>query len=154
MEPTGSRFTLRWEEEIPCLGKLPPADYDTSLKVFRKVYKDCQLSYNGNRYKVPYHVSRQKSHAQGQGPAHPDLPRSGSAGQLPGTARQRSVSSAIPGIYEQLKRDQEQLGRKYGQEQRQSHTGTDHTGVYTRRWPIRPLAEYEHICAGGVSWNN
>lgn len=38
------------------MGKLPPGDYDTSVKVFRKVYKDCQISYNGNRYVVPHSV--------------------------------------------------------------------------------------------------
>jgi len=44
---------VRWEEEVPQLGELPPTDYDTSLKFFRKVYKDCLLSYGGNRYYVP-----------------------------------------------------------------------------------------------------
>jgi len=44
----------RWQQEK--LGELPQADYDTSIKVYRKVYKDCQLSYNGNRYVIPYHV--------------------------------------------------------------------------------------------------
>jgi len=47
----------RWVREIPCLKKRPLVNYDTSLKVFRKVYKDCLLSYNGNRYQVPYHVA-------------------------------------------------------------------------------------------------
>jgi transposase len=47
---------LRWEQELPFLRELPPVDYDTSVKVFRKVYKDCLLSYNGNRYSAPYHV--------------------------------------------------------------------------------------------------
>jgi|GEM_PF-2691648 len=46
----------RWEQETAFLGKLPPVEYDTSLKTFRKVYKDCQLSYNGSRYVVPYHA--------------------------------------------------------------------------------------------------
>ena len=40
----------RWQQEVPVLTPLPLVQYDTSIKVFRKVYKDCQLSYNGNRY--------------------------------------------------------------------------------------------------------
>lgn len=46
----------RWQQEAAKLGKLPPSDYDTSIKVYRKVYKDCQVSYNANRYLVPHHV--------------------------------------------------------------------------------------------------
>lgn len=65
---------LRWNREIPCLKKLPYLDYDTSLKTFRKVYKDCQLSYNGNRYGVPYHVVGKKSDAQNQGESDSHLP--------------------------------------------------------------------------------
>lgn len=40
----GQIITERWEQEIPLLGPLPLKDYDTSIKVYRKVYKDCQLS--------------------------------------------------------------------------------------------------------------
>jgi hypothetical protein len=35
--------TERWQQAKPRLGLLPAADYDTSLKVFRKAYKDCQV---------------------------------------------------------------------------------------------------------------
>ena len=38
---------LRWEQEIPFLNPLPASDYDTSLKFFRKVYKDCLISFAG-----------------------------------------------------------------------------------------------------------
>jgi len=30
-----------------------PADYDTAIKVYRKVYKDCLISYKASRYQVP-----------------------------------------------------------------------------------------------------
>jgi len=36
------------------------ADYDTSLKFYRKVYKDCLLSFNANRYYVPPEVVGKK----------------------------------------------------------------------------------------------
>lgn len=44
----------RWEREKEVLSPLPPSDYDTSRKVFRKVYKDCQVAFEGNRYVVPH----------------------------------------------------------------------------------------------------
>lgn len=50
----------RIEHERKYSGKLPPKDFDTSIKVFRKVYKDCQISYNGNRYVVPHSVVGKK----------------------------------------------------------------------------------------------
>ncbi len=46
----------RWQEEQAQLGTRPQVEYATSIKVVRKVYKDCQVSYNGNRYVVPHHV--------------------------------------------------------------------------------------------------
>jgi hypothetical protein len=39
---------------------LPRTDYDTSTKAYRKVYKDCQISYGGNRYLVPYQMVGKK----------------------------------------------------------------------------------------------
>ena len=40
--------------EKPCLGEIPNRPYDTSEKVTRKVYKDCLVSFGGNRYRVPH----------------------------------------------------------------------------------------------------
>jgi hypothetical protein len=31
-------------------------DYDTSVKIFRKIYPDCQVSYEGSRYILPRQV--------------------------------------------------------------------------------------------------
>ena len=47
---------LRWQQEKAFLGPLPAGDYDTSTKVFRKVYRDCQVSYDANRYILPHQV--------------------------------------------------------------------------------------------------
>ena len=52
--------TSAGQEEIPQLGALPATDYDTSLKVFRKVYRDCQISFNANRYVVPHRAVGRK----------------------------------------------------------------------------------------------
>jgi transposase len=44
----------RFLVEKPCLGEIPNRPYDTSEKVTRKVYKDCLVSFGGNRYRVPH----------------------------------------------------------------------------------------------------
>jgi len=49
-EPVCDRF----HKEQPHLGQLPRTPYDISEKVWRKVYKDCQLSFGGNRYVVAH----------------------------------------------------------------------------------------------------
>jgi len=142
----------RWKEEIPCLGKLPLADYDTSLKVFRKVYKDCQLSYNGNRYKVPYQVIGKKVMLKVKGQLiriYHDQDLLASYQEPPG----KGQVIGDPGIYEQLKRDQAQLGRKYGQNKGQATRGLSNGSLYPDV-ALRPLAEYERYAAGGVQWNN
>jgi transposase len=143
---------LRWGEETPCLGKLPPADYDTSLKVFRKVYKDCQLSYNGNRYKVPHEVVGKKVMLKVKG----QIIRIYSDQDLLATYQEPPGKGQVigdPGIYERLKRDQAQLGRKYGQSKGKATRGLSNGSLYPEV-ALRPLAEYEQYAAGGVQWNN
>ena len=44
----------RWQQEKASLRKLPASEYDTSLKIFRKVYKDCLICFDTNRYQLPH----------------------------------------------------------------------------------------------------
>ena len=143
---------LRWEKEIPFLRKLPPVDYDTSLKVFRKVYKDCQLSYNGNRYGVPYHVVGKKVMIKIKG----DLIRIYHDQELLATYREPETKNKMisdPRIYEQLKHDKEQLNRKYGKHKGKATRGLINDSLYVVV-SHRPLSEYEKYVQGGASWNN
>lgn len=143
---------LRWEEEIPHLGKLPLVDYDTSLKIFRKVYKDCQLSYNGNRYKVPHEVVTKKVMLKVKG----QTIRIYHDQDLLATYQEPQGKGQVigdPGIYERLKRDQAQLSRKYGQSKGKATRGLS-SGSLFPQVALRPLAEYEQFAAGGVQWNN
>lgn len=142
----------RWQQEIPFLTPLPPSDYDTSIKVFRKVYKDCQISYNGNRYLVPYQMVGKKvmlkikhhrisiyddnvllvSYQEAQG-------------------KHELIGNRL--FYEQLKRDQQQVKRKYGKNKGKATRGLT-TGSLFPQVDHRPLAEYDQYAQGGVSWNN
>ena len=143
---------LRWDREIPCLRKLPPVDYDTSLKIFRKVYKDCELSYNGNRYRVPYHVVGKKVMLKIKG----DLIRIYHDQELLASYREPESKNNLisdPRIYEQLKNDKEQLRRKYGKHKGKATRGLVTDSLYADVI-YRPLAEYDQYAQGGVSWNN
>ena len=143
---------LRWEREIPCLRKLPPVDYDTSLKVFRKVYKDCELSYNGNRYRAPYHVVGKKVMLK----IKDDLIRIYHDQELLASYREPKTKNNLisdPRIYEQLKNDKEMLSRKYGHHKGQATRGLVNRSLYADVI-YRPLAEYDQYAQGGVSWNN
>ena len=143
---------LRWEREIPSLRRLPPVDYDTSLKVFRKVYKDCQLSYNGNRYCVPYYMVGKKVMLKVKG----DLIRIYHDQELLASYREPKSKNnfiADPRIYEQLKHDKEQLSRKYGRNKGKATRGLISRSLYADVI-YRPLAEYEQYAQGGVLWNS
>ncbi len=142
----------RWQEEIPFLSPLPRNDYDTSIKIYRKVYKDCQLSYDGNRYLVPYQMVGKKvllkikhhrisiyddnillvSYQEAQG-------------------KHELVGNRL--FYEQLKRDQQQLKRKYGNSKGKATRGLTTNSLFPQV-DQRSLAEYDQYAQGGVQWNN
>lgn len=44
----------RFKREYPHLSPLPPQPFDTSYRVYRKVYKDCTVRFEGNSYVVPH----------------------------------------------------------------------------------------------------
>ena len=50
---------MRWQQESKSLSPCPPG-YDTSIKVYRTVYKDCMISYNASHYQVPPEAIGQK----------------------------------------------------------------------------------------------
>ncbi len=35
---------------------MPPQHFDTSYRIYRKVYKDCTIHFEGNRYVVPHRL--------------------------------------------------------------------------------------------------
>jgi len=44
----------RFQRERPHLGSLPLQPFDTSYRLYRKVYKDCTVRFEGNSYVVPH----------------------------------------------------------------------------------------------------
>lgn len=141
----------RWEQEKPLLTHLPPAPYDTSLKIFRPVYKECQVSYNGNRYLVPHHVVGKKVMLKVKG----KVIRIYHDHDLLATHEEPEEKHTVigdPAIYRALSRDKEQIRRKYGRQKGKATRGLV-TSTLFPEVAIRSLAEYEQL-AGGASWNN
>jgi transposase len=142
----------RWQQEKPQLGPPPAADYDTSLKLFRKVYKDCQVSYEASRYLLPHTVVGKRvllkvkngtihffdddrllvSYAQAEG-KH----------QLVGN----------PSFYEALKADKDLQRRKYGHAKGKATRGLS-IGTLFPQVMYRPLADYERLTQGGGLWTS
>ena len=142
----------RWKEEVPRLGPLPTSDYDTSLKVFRKVYRDCQLSFNGNRYVVPHRAVGQRVMLK----AKNGLLRIYQDQDLLATYQEPTTKKnlvADPRFYEALRRDKEQIRRKYGRSKGKATRGLVDGSLWIDVHH-RPLAEYEQYAQGGIAWNS
>jgi len=146
---TKQKVIDRFIAEKPSLGELPNRPYDTSEKVFRKVYKDCQLSFDGNRYLVPYHYVGKKvllKIKNGIIQIYHDevslvvyqIPEG--KGQLVGDQR----------FYTALKKDKEQARRKYrlSSGKGKATRGLLKHGLQHETVQRRPLSDYEELVGG------
>lgn len=148
----GQLIVERWKKEQASLGILPYKDYDTSIKVFRKVYKDCQISYNGNRYLVPYHVVGKKVMLKikhGRIRIYDDNIHLVTYDEA--TGRNELIGNRL--FYEQLKRDKEFSKRKYGKKKGKATRGLT-IGSLFPQVDQRPFTEYERYEQGGIRWNS
>jgi transposase len=142
----------RWQLEKPHLAALPAADYDTSLKVFRKVYRDCQVSYEASRYVLPHDVVGKRVLLKVKnGTIHffdddrllVSYTQAESKHQLVGN----------PMFYEALKADQDLQQRKYGRVKGKATRGLSIGSLFPQVM-YRPLADYERLSQGGGLWTN
>jgi transposase len=141
----------RWEKEKVLLTTLPPVPYDTSLKIFRPVYKECQLSYNGNRYLVPHEFAQKKVMLK----IKERVIRIYHDHDLLATYDEPEEKHRLvgdPAIYARLAADREQNQRKYGRQKGRATRGLTTHSLFPEV-AIRSLAEYEQL-AGGASWSN
>lgn len=143
---TQEQVCLRFEREQPHLGPLPRRPYDTSEKVYRKVYKDCQLSFGGNRYVVSHTLAgkavllkikhgRLRVYDDETLAAEYEIPQA--TGQL----------LSQPRFYEALKQDLEQRRRKYQTPcgKAKATQGLLTNGLIHEMVQRRPLAVYEAL---------
>jgi transposase len=142
----------RWREEIPHLRPLPASDYDTSLKVFRKVYRDCQISFNANRYVVPHRVVGLKIMLKVKNGLIRIFHDQDLLATYEEPATKRNLVSN-PRFYEDLRRDREQMRRKYGRGKGKATRGLVNGSLWIDVHH-RPLSEYEKLAQGGIAWNS
>ena len=143
---------VSWLEEMLRLGALPASDYDTSIKLYRKVYKDCQVSYNTNRYLVPHLMVGKKILLKIKN----GVIRIFHDQDLLVTYQEAEGKHTVVGnrlFYEQLKRDQEQNRRKYGKSKGKATRGLTTSSLFPQV-EQRPTSDYGKFSQGGVSWNN
>ena len=51
---THEKISVRFEREQPHLTSIPYQAFDTSYRIYRKVYKDCTVHFESNRYVLPH----------------------------------------------------------------------------------------------------
>jgi transposase len=143
---------VRWQQEIPHLGPRPGVEYDTSINVVRKVYSDCQVSYNNNRYVVPHHVVGKKILLK----IKDGVIRCYHDDELLATYQEpeeKGKTIGQPGLYEQLLQDIAQRRRKYRRRKGKATRGLTTDSLFPQV-EYRSLAEYDRIAQGGGLWTN
>jgi transposase len=143
---TKEQVKIRFERERPHLGQLPNRLYDTSEKVVRPVYKDCQFSFRGNRYVVPHTlVGKPVLLKIKNGVLRVfDDDRLVTEYRIP---EAKGQLLAHPGFYEALKKDKEQIGRKYRVPagKAKATRGLVKQGLVYETVQRRPLSAYEAL---------
>jgi len=143
---TKERVCERFEQEQTHLGALPMRPYDTSEKVTRKVYRDCQVTFAGNRYVVPHalvgrvvllKIKTGLLRVYDDETLYAEYPIPEGKGQL----------MAHPRFYEALRADQEQRSRKYRlpSGKAKATRGLLKHGLLHESVQRRPLSVYEAL---------
>jgi hypothetical protein len=129
-----------------------PTGGEFSLPIDSKVYRDCQISFDANRYVVPHRVVGKKVMLKVKN----GLIRIFDDQDLLATyeePRTKRNVVANPRFYEELRRDKEQLRRKYGRSKGKASRGLVNRSLWIDVHH-RPLSEYEQYAQGGVAWNS
>jgi hypothetical protein len=144
---------VRWQKERACLSPCPATDYDTSLKVYRKVYKDCMISYNASHYQVPPDVIGKKILLKIKDGTirFYDDDRLLVACNL---AAQKGSWITHPEIIEQIRNLRRELHKThYGPRKGKATRGLVNASLFPQVL-YRPLSVYDRFAQGGDAWTN
>jgi len=149
---TGEKVCDMFEREKPFLLPLPPALCDISMRLFRKVQKDCTISVDGSRYEVPHILVGKKIIVRMKN----DVLHIYDNDILVATHTISSVKGRLielPGLREAILKDREMNTRKYGRSRRAKGKATISPvlGKYGIEVERRPLSIYASI-GGGVGY--
>jgi hypothetical protein len=138
----------RWQQEEVILTPLPTRAYDTAIKVYRKVYKDCQVAYNGNRYIVPPKVVGRRILLK----IKDGVIRFFHDDELLATYTEPDGKHHLIGdrrFYEQLTREQGDKPGRYGPKKGAATRGLTNGSLFPEVMQ-RPLADYALAAQGGA----
>ena len=140
--------TTRFERERPHLESLPHKPFDTAYRVFRKVYKDCTVRFEGNSFVVEHQlvgkriVLRVKNHIM----RIFDDDRLVIAYEIPWTKGNLVQDKRF---YAALKKDRDMNRRKYGHHKpgkgRARHTISPSNPKYDMQVDVRPIDVYDQF---------
>ncbi len=140
--------TTRFERERPHLDTLPPKPFDTAYRIFRKVYKDCTVRFEGNSFVVEHPlvgkriVLRVKDHIM----RIFDDDRLVVTYEIPSTKGNLVQDKRF---YAALKKDRDMNRRKYGHHKpgkgRAKHTISPRKPKYDMLVDVRPIDVYDQF---------
>lgn len=110
---THEAISQRFKREYPHLSSLPPQPFDTSYRLYRNVYKDCTVRFEGNSYVVPHTLAGKRVIVR----VKDQVMRIFSDDRLVVTYEIPSGKGHLvqeKRFYEALKKDREMNQRKYG----------------------------------------
>lgn len=149
---TRERVCDRFEREKEFLMALPPAPCDVSLRLYRKVQKDCAISVDGSRYEVPHTLVGKKVLVR----MKDGILRIFDGDALMAThteSDRKGKLVRLPGLTEAIRADREMNARKYAHPKKGKAKATisPTLGKYQVDVERRPLSIYREI-GGGVAY--
>lgn len=144
---------IRWEKERPSLSPCPALGYDTSIKVYRKVYKDCMISYNASHYQLPADVVGQKvllKVKDGSIRFYDDQRLLATYDEAPGKG---SWVMNAPFTEQLLQSRKQHKANPYVKVKARATRGLVDGSLFAQV-ANRPLSFYDQFAQGGASWNN
>jgi transposase len=143
---TGERVCDRFQVERPFLQPLPLVRCDVSERIYRKVHKDCTLSFEGSRYQVPHTLVGTRVLIR----FREGVLRIFAEDRLVAThvqAARKGQLVLLPGLREAILADRELAARKYASPAKGKAKGTlgPPAGKYEVAVERRPLSVYGRI---------
>lgn len=139
----------RFQREGPHLGLLPLQPFDTSYRVYRRVYKDCTVRFEGNSYVVPHTLVNKQVVLR----VKDQTMRIFSDDRLVVTyeiSLEKGQLVQKKRFYAALRMDQKMNRRKYGSSPRRKgrakHTISPNKPKYDLDVQVRPVFLYDEMC--------
>lgn len=149
---TRERVCDRFEQEKKFLMALPPTLCDVSMRLYRKVFKDCTISVDGSRYEVPHKLVGKKIIVR----MKDGILRIFDGDTLMATLTESDRKGnlvRLPGLREAIRADRKMNVRKYaqGKKGKAKATISPVLGKYQVHVERRPLSVYRQI-GGDVAY--